>query len=486
MAKRVKFQHLSEMQPTMTHFCTVALIVSKTTPHIFLDKLSGTERGVLTLTIRDALHQLTNCKCWGQQACVEEYSNMFQIGHVVDIVGAKVMGNSRLQEMPQEQRYQPRATLPCSLVVNEGSGYVVRHDTEDAGLLFTLQQLLHRPVKPLGSALKLADVRSGLGAPVKMIATHVDLLVVLAAVRPLREIKRKLPSSACSDLVQCLELVVIDPSYPDGMLFSVWQADWIRRARLWRPLHTVLHLVDVRVSYSEYHRFPVLSHSNCTLVCEDPQTAGEDCGHLQSFAATLSPRSWDGCGMTELDSLPAVDSIQTQMTVRQIYSRAEGELQDASTDQFTAVLYGLVTKFDLDGLSSNVTRKCTFCQRLIPQNLEDCPSDVCQMEISMQFDGPRCHSYFNINIHFSDQTGTLIETRLAGQPAERILGIQSADFEQLEESKKSELKWRFLLKYVEARLLVKKAAGMRKNLIVVVVDMQPVPLDKLVEKIAVF
>jgi len=45
------------------------------------------------------------------------------------------------------------------------------------------------------------------------------------------------------------------------------------------------------------------------------------------------------------------------MTVRQIYTRAEGDLQDASSNQFTAVLYGMITKFDLDGLSSHINRK---------------------------------------------------------------------------------------------------------------------------------
>lgn len=45
------------------------------------------------------------------------------------------------------------------------------------------------------------------------------------------------------------------------------------------------------------------------------------------------------------------------MTVRQIYERAEGELQDASREHFTAVLYAMVTKFDIDGLSSCISRK---------------------------------------------------------------------------------------------------------------------------------
>ncbi|XP_017034775.1 protein hold'em [Drosophila kikkawai] len=487
MSKRGKFLHLADMQPTMTHFSTVALIVSKSSPNFFYDKMSGTERGVLTLTIRDSPLHLTNCKCWGQRACVEEYSAMLQIGLVVDIVGAKVMSHAKVSLADQQQRYQPQGTISCVLVVNEGSGYLVRHDNDDSAPVLALQQLLHLPLKPLGSALKLADVRSGLigggGA-----SAFVDLLVVVAAVRPVREIKRKhqVASGKTQDPLHCLETVVIDASYPEGMLFSIWQADWIRRAQRWQPRHTVLHLVDVRVSHSDYHRCPVLSHSNGTLVCEDPQAAGLDCSRLLAFAATQPVKSFDGYAHTELDNLPTAASIRSQMTVRQIYSRAEGELQDASQDQFTAVLYGMVTKLDLDGFVPNISRKCTVCQRPIPRGLEDCATEACHIEFLLGNDGPRTNRYFNINIHFSDQTGSLLEAHLAGNPAERILGLEADNFDQLTEREKSNLKWRFLLKYFEARLLVKKPAGMRRNLVVVVVDMQAIPLAKLVENMTVF
>ncbi|XP_043949404.1 protein hold'em [Drosophila biarmipes] len=485
MAKRVKFQRLAQMQPTMTHFSTVALIVSKSSPNIFYDKLSGTERGVITLTIRDSPHDLTNCKCWGQRSCVDEYAAMLHIGHVVDIVGAKVMAIP--EAPPGEQRYQPQETLSCALVVNEGAGYVVRHDSDDSANIMILQQLLQRPIRPLSAVLKLSDVCTGFGSPNKMISAYVNLLVAVAAVRPVRQIKRKLSAhSKIQELLQCLEVIVIDASYPEGMLFSVWQPDWIRRAQQWQPRRTVLHLVDVRVSFSDFHRCPVLSHSNCTLICEYPQAAGEDCRRLLAFAANVPLKSFDGCAQAELDNLPAAASIQSQMTVRQIYTRAEGELQDASSNQFTAVLYGMVTKFDLDGLSSHINRKCTACQRLIPRHLEDCAWDSCQMEFLLGSDGSRSTSYLNINIQFSDQTGTLVETRLAGKPAERILGLRAEDFERLAEREKGELKWRFLLKYFEARLLVRKPTGMRKSLVVVVVDMQAIPLQTLAEKVAVF
>jgi len=101
-------------------------------------------------------------------------------------------------------------------------------------------------------------------------------------------------------------------------------------------------------------------------------------------------------------------------------------------------------------------------------------------------DEPRSISYFNINIHLSDQTGTLVEARLAGHPAERILGLRAEDFERLAEREKSELKWRFLLKYFEVRLMIKKPVGVRNHLVIVVVDMQAIPLEKLVANMVVF
>lgn len=48
-----------------------------------------------------------------------------------------------------------------------------------------------------------------------------------------------------------------------------------------------------------------------------------------------------------LFSYTPAEDIQTVMTVRQIYTRAEGQLRDNS-EQFTAVLYAMITHFDID------------------------------------------------------------------------------------------------------------------------------------------
>lgn len=81
-------------------------------------------------------------------------------------------------------------------------------------------------------------------------------------------------------------------------------------------------------------------------------------------------------------------------------------------------------------------------------------------------------------MHFSDQSGTLMEGRLAGVTAERILGLSATAFVQLPDREKGLLKWKFLLRHFEAKLLVLKPMRMRKNMVVVVVDMREVPVDQ--------
>ncbi|ALC48614.1 hdm [Drosophila busckii] len=472
---------LVEMCPTMTSFSTVVLIISKSKSNIFLDKLSHDQRGVITFTVRDSKQDITHCKCWGSKASVDEYQAMLQIGDVVDIVGAKVM--ALMPPAAGDQRYQPRGTLNCALVVNDGHGYVVKHKPDDVQTIERLRQLAQHPHKPLSSTLRLADVRCAVpGAP----AAYVDLLVVLAAARPVRELKRKTPGRQDNSLLHCLELLVSDASCPEGMILSLWHADWIRRAQRWRPRQTLLHLIDVRVAHSTYQGCPVLSYTSCTLIYEQPLPQSPECQQLLAFATNMPLPSFDMPGPTNVDQLPAAHEIQVPMTVRQIYARAEGELQSSTSEQFTAVLYAMVTKFDIDGFSSCFSKKCKYCQRLMPQNSSECSNELCLLEFSLNCSGARYDYFFNINIQFSDQTGSLVETRLSGGIAEQLLGVSANAFQQLSEQRKSQLKWRFLLKYFETKLFIRKPNALRKQLTLSVVDMQLVQLDQLIDKIAAF
>ncbi|XP_017869982.1 PREDICTED: protein hold'em [Drosophila arizonae] len=479
--------HLADMQPTMTSFSTVALIIAKSEANVFLDKINNEQRGVISFTLRDSKRDIANCKCWGSRACVDEYVDMLQIGDVVDIVGAKVMAIAPPNKpgTSEQQRYHPRGTLPYALVVNEGQGHLVKHSVDDAAVVQPLLQLIHLSHKPLSAVLKLSDVRCAAPGAETRPAVYVDLLVAVATMRPVRELKRKVARLG-SGLLQCLELVVIDTSYADGMVFTLWHKDWIRRARHWQPRKTILHLIDVRLSHSQFYGCPVLSHASCTLIYEQPQPQSAECQALLAFAASTPLKSFDMFAQIDVEQLPAAEHIQTQMSVRQIYARAEGELQDATSDQFTAVLYAMVSKFDIDGLATSINKKCKSCQRLIPNSRNDCDNESCLLEFSLCYSGPRFEYFFNINVHLSDQTGTLVETRLSGGVAEHLLGLKADAFQLLSERRKTELKWRFLLKYFEVKLLIRKPTAMRKDLAVIIVDMELIQLDRLIEKITVF
>ncbi|XP_068155610.1 protein hold'em [Drosophila tropicalis] len=449
------------------------------------DKLNGEERGVINLTLRDTQKHITNCNCWGQKQCIEEYNSMLNIGDIVDVVGAKVTSNNtQLIGAPgvQLQRYQPIATICCSLSVNEGHGYIVHHNPEDATTIQRLRNLIHVPHKPIRSALKLADVR-GAGDQLR---TYVDLLVVVASVRPVREFKRKVAHRNGSLKLQCLEMAVIDTSCPDGMIFTIWQPEWIRRSQYWQPRKTILYLIDVRTSYSEFYGSTVLTHSSCSLIYENPQSPGDDLKNLLNFAAVTPLKSFDFLAQTDSNSLPSAEEIRNQMTVKQIYARAEGDLRDAATEQFTTVLYAMVTKFDIDGLAMIINKKCKACHRLIPGNRSDCENESCQLEFSLCYSGVRYAHFFNINLHLSDHTGTLIEARLAGVVAEHVLGLNAETFQVLLDREKSKLKWQYLLKYFEVKLLIRKQAAMRRNLSAIIIDMKSVQLNQIIDKFNAF
>lgn len=296
---------LADMHPTMTSFSTVALIIAKSEPNVFLDKLSSDKRGVINFTLRDSKRHIANCKCWGPKSCVDEYNAMLQIGDVVDVVGGKVMAivppnTSGLSE----HRYQPRGTLLRALVINEGYGYLIKHNCDDLETLEPLRQLIHQPHKPLSSALKLSDVRCAAPGCEQRAPVYVDLFVVVALSRPVRQLKRKVARNG-NTLLHCLEVLVIDDSCVDGMMFTLWHADWIRRAKFWQPRKTLLHLIDVRISYSQYYGCPILNHASCTLIYENPLPQSSESRALLAFAAAASVKNFDMFAQTDLENLPA-------------------------------------------------------------------------------------------------------------------------------------------------------------------------------------
>lgn len=91
-----------------------------------------------------------------------------------------------------------------------------------------------------------------------------------------------------------------------------------------------------------------------------------------------------------------------------------------------------------------------------------------------------------MNVHFSDQTGTLVEARLTDAIAERILGVTCVEYLERNEKELEKLKWSFLLNHFKVKLLIKKPTMLRRKLVIIIIDMKSVDLEELSKNIQVY
>lgn len=111
--------------------------------------------------------------------------------------------------------------------------------------------------------------------------------------------------------------------------------------------------------------------------------------------------------------------------------------------QFTAILYGIVSKFNIDGLSPLVLTKWqviilyfnynrqflniwnTLCSNLCGMNVESsylmCLNPECSSNFEMEIESYELESIINIRISITDSTGTLENCILHHQAANKIL-----------------------------------------------------------------
>ncbi|XP_018800985.1 PREDICTED: protein hold'em [Bactrocera latifrons] len=471
---------IAELNAELKNALITAIILTKATPKTFLVRDSPEFRGVMSFTLRDSKRHIINCKVWGTKELVVEYNRKFKIYDIIDVISPSVVPTlvHDKSTLADNARFQPLPTVPFSLVLNEGQGRLDTNNYRVIDAFHELHNLRRVPHKALCSALKLQDVRSVVKESSAK-EQYVDLLVLVAAQRPVKEVRSK----RSGEMLSCLELIVIDSSYSDGVMLSIWQADWILRAQqYWEGMHTVLHLIEVKLAFSDFYKSTTLTFSGRTLVYENP--IGAEVDAVMQFAATITTKPWDSLAYTMNSQVDAAE-IKTRMTVKQLYARAEGELKD-DKEQFTAVVYAMLTHFDFDGIGQIIARRCKSCHSLLTRNQNECDAPKCQLEFSLNHDGAQYESFFNINVKFSDHTGTLVEARLSGAIAERVLALTPNEYQTLSEHEKAQCKWKFLMDYFEVKLLVRKVSAVRRQMSVIVVDMRIIQIPELAEKICVY
>lgn len=126
------------------------------------------------------------------------------------------------------------------------------------------------------------------------------------------------------------------------------------------------------------------------------------------------------------------------------------------------------------------------CHRFMPKEKTACDSEKCLLEFSFGYSGDNYETFFNINLHLSDHTGTLIEAALTDTIASRLLGFNTSEFLELKDEQLNKLKWSFLMDYFEVKIVIRKPSISRKKLMIFVLDMRAIELDELSKIITVF
>lgn len=154
------------------------------------------------------------------------------------------------------------------------------------------------------------------------------------------------------------------------------------------------------------------------------------------------------------------------MTVQQILDRTEGDLVQEE-DQFTALCYAVITRFDLDGCSRLVSERCAHCRSLVRE-----PNGTCgKYDCPGQTTAPDAREpFFDIAVDVTDHTGTLTGCRMASRVAETVLCCDVATFLRQTDTQRTVLKWKYLLDRCAVRLIVKRRSAVRFHHLYSIVD----------------
>ncbi|XP_055529864.1 protein hold'em [Wyeomyia smithii] len=450
-------------------FILVGVIIAKSDPKFFESTSShrpasstSTSRGVMTLTIRDSDRDTINCTLWNTRNTIESYDNLFHIGDVVNITRPKVIPAC----LDRSEQYNPRSTSVYSLSLGENDESKIK--LHEGCSLDPIRKLISVPTVPASDTYLLTDIATG-GHGIN--GQNVNVLVVVRSIRP----RKQIVISKTGKLKYLREVIVMDTSHA-GMSMKFWNNEYVDRIDKWIPLTTVLLIMDVRVEFDQYYKTICLGMSGRTIITEDP--AIEEADRLLIHAmktSTLGSELLYSTLSTNIDP----STITSVMTVQQIVDRAEGDLK-TEEEQFTALCYAVITRFDLDGCSKITSRKCLNCKNLLKISDSKCQREDCQNNLS------HISVSFDIPVDITDHTGTLPNCRLMNQAAENTLNCKVEAFLRMGDTQKGKLKWRYLLERCVLKLVIKRKSPVRFQTLYTILDCSVASPQEVGSKIKVY
>lgn len=220
---------------------------------------------------------------------------------------------------------------------------------------------------------------------------------------------------------------------------TVWHPDYQQRMDQWKPLETILQLVDVRFEYSTFERSTVLSITSRTIIIENPVNSSRS-SEILAYIHELSLDKISALKNNyEKSSIPGA-AIKDVMSVKRI----RVEIERDPTKEIAAIVYGVITKFDINAAT---VRTCAHCKRLI-RGRSECGCDLTQK------DGPRYVEKFYMAVSIADHSGTL-NCRIVDEYAQQTIGYSAQELKPMTEDSIDAIFNKFILERFAVKVIVR-------------------------------
>lgn len=430
---------IKDLSVACTNVYVVGVIIAKSEWRSVKSKFNGSEKGVIAFTVRDSKRHFINCAVWGTEQFVQAYDTAFKIGDVV------VINRPKVSEKNQDvNRYNPQTTSPFQLTVNEGHSYIYRESLENQP---HLNGLISESIKSTSLALHLADV-CGDGVQRESETQYVDLVVAVRSVTA-----RTLRTKNGDKTVRNVQLM--DTSM-ESIKMTLWSRGECERADKWKPLQTILHLVDVRCHFSAYEAMMVLQMASSTIAIENPVQSSR-VKALREYIAKIPAdiRSKLTTGPFMADEAIDLEAITDVMSVQKVK-----DLAAIADREFTAIIYAVITELDLDPTNRRrpVRRSCLHCAQFIPSDREYCSQTLC---VQKSVPGKNYVDKFDIRMNLTDHSGTLAYCHMYDKYAATFLEYELDEYLRLPDTAFEQIRWLHLLERRAVKVLVKPKSDQR-------------------------
>lgn len=229
----------------------------------------------------------------------------------------------------------------------------------------------------------------------------------------------------------------------DSMVMTVWHPDYQVQMDQWKPLETILHLVDVQAEYSDFERATALSVKSKTVIIENPERSTRY-ATLMLYIHSLSIERINELKLNQPNAAIDPALITEVMSVKRILDQMERD----PNQEIAAVVYGVVTKFDIN---SALIKVCAHCKRFLNRNFDECENADCRL---IELAESKFVDKVSMPVWIADHSGTL-KGRINDENSQRILGYTAQELKELPENDVDAIFNRFMLQRFQVKAIVK-------------------------------